>query len=421
MTEPNSQPSADRLDRAVAALRDAPLPAGPSPQLVAATTDALESAIKASPIHTLPPRRTLMFHLVRQGAIAAVAAGLLLAVCFFFSPERQAAASAAEVKLDGTTYQIHGPYSHEDLAVFLVCSDRKDEHDFLTLDEGLKEGLVKITEQEQERVGALWVDNQSDRPLYLQEGERLQGGKQDRTIVSSLVIPPKSGRTAVPTLCVERSRWVEGKKGRAFGFTVDPALAPKGVRGAAKVEGSQERVWGCVQAQKLSAAKKLNCPNTSSSVNEMLDSAQVRRIAEEYANALEKALDASGRRDVVGMAVVLNGQIEEVNIYPGRGLFRKLYPRLIRAYALQAALLKDQARATEPVTVAAVIDLLQTSGTRSKREKNLDARNAVRVSELDGNLFQCTTCYNGKPVHWQMMKKNRKGGGESCAILGSDW
>jgi hypothetical protein len=419
MTEHDSRPPADLLDRAVAALRAAPLPAGPSPQLVAATTEALQSAISASPVRTFSPRRTFMFHLVRQSALAAVAAGVVLGVCFFFAPERTAA--SAHVELDGVAYRIYGPCSHKDLAVFLVCSDRQDERDFLTLDEGLRKELVKITEQEKERVGALWIENRSDRPLYLQEGERLQGGKQDRTIVSSLVIAPRSGRTSVPTLCVERSRWVEGKKGRAFGFTVDPALAPKGVRGAAKVEGSQERVWACVQTQKASAAKKLGCPNTGSSVNEMVDAPQVRRTSEEYASALVKALDACGRRDVLGMAVVLNGQIEEVNIYPTRSLFRKLYPRLIRAYALQAALLKGQAQAAEPATTAAVVQLLQTGGAKSKRERTLDAHNAVRVSELDGNLFQCTTRYDGQSIHWQMMKKNRKGVAAGREILGCDW
>ena len=51
---------------------------------------------------------------------------------------------------------------------------------------------------DQERVGGLQLDNQSDLPLYLQEGERLRGGKQDRTIIASLVILARSGRTQVP-------------------------------------------------------------------------------------------------------------------------------------------------------------------------------------------------------------------------------
>jgi hypothetical protein len=305
--------------------------------------------------------------------------------------------------------------------VFLLCSKRQDGNDFLTLDEGLKEGLVTITEQEHERVGALWIENQSARPLYLQEGERLIGGKQDRTIISSLVIPPRSGKTSVPTFCVEHNRWVEGARGREFGFSVNPALAPKGVRGAAKVEGSQDRVWGCVAAQKVSAHTKYQCPNTNSSVNEMLDAPQMQTISEEYATALGQALDRAENNDAVGMAIVFNGQIEEVNLYPSGALFRKLFPRLIRAYAVQAALLKDQAKGAEPMTAAAVAQFLQPRDARSQKKNTLDTHNDVQVNELGERRYQCTTRYNGQSIHWQLMAKNREVGTAGATALGSDW
>jgi hypothetical protein len=357
---------------------------------------------------------------VCYGSIAAAAA-VLLALGIFFGLSGKKAAAGVTVDVDGTAYRIQGPVAYQDLTVFFLCSNRQDENDFLTLDEGLKEGLVIITEQEQERVNALWLDNQSDRPLYLQEGERLVGGKQDRTIVSSLVIPPKSGKTAVPTLCVEHNRWVEGNRGKEFGFSVNPALAPKGVRGAAKVEGSQDRVWGCVAAQKVSAHKTLQCPNTNSSVNEMLDAPQVQSISEEYASALGQALERAENGDAVGMAIVFNGQIEEVNLYPNHALFRKLFPRLIRAYAVQAALLKNQLQGREPLTDTAVAEFLQATDAKSQKKKALDAHNNVEVCELGDSRFQCTTRYNGQSIHWQLIAKNREGGTTSAEVLGSDW
>jgi hypothetical protein len=372
-----------------------------------------------------------MFRIARVGSIGGAAAALLALGIFFALPrpdpspdgpaEPTGLKAPAAVEVDGTAYRIQGPFTHQDLTVFLLCSDRQDGHDFLTLDEGLKGGLVTISEQEHERVGALWIDNQSDRPLYLQEGERLIGGKQDRTIISSLVISPHSGKTSVPTFCVERSRWVEGHKGREFGFSVNPALAPKGVRGAAKVEGSQDRVWGCVAAQKVSAHAKLQCPNTNSSVNEMLDAPQVQAISEEYATALGRALDWAENGGAVGMAIVFNGQIEEVNLYPSRALFRKLFPRLIRAYAVQAALLQDQAKGGEPVTDTAVAQFLQARGARSHKKNALDAHNDIQVSELGDRCFQCTTRYDGQSIHWQLMAKNREGGTAGAEVLGSDW
>jgi hypothetical protein len=418
MTEPNSHQPPDLLEQALAALRSTPVPPGPSAELVAATAQALQQASATSEPVRQPSRRNRMFRIARLCSIPVAAAVLLALGVFFALPSKKA---SAEVEVDGTAYQIHGPYTHQDLTVFLLCCRRQDGDDYLTLDEGLAKGLVIITEQEQERVGALRIENRSDRPLYLQEGERLIGGKQDRTIISSLVIPPKSGKTSVPTFCVEHSRWNEGEKGRQFGFSVNPALAPKGVRGAAKVEGSQARVWGCVAAQKVSANRKLQCPNTNSSVNEMLDAPQVQRLSEEYATALSRALDRSENRDAVGMAIVFNGQIEEVNLYPNRALFRKLFPRLIRAYAVQAALLKDQGPAGEPVTDTAVVQFLQARDPKSEKKNTLDAYNNVQVNELGDSCFQCTTRYNGQPIHWQLMAKNRKDSKGSAEVLGSDW
>ena len=368
-----------------------------------------------------------MFRIVTACSVA-VAAALLLTLGFRLGSPRKyvpiepvAKNLPAEVEIEGKDFQIRGPFTHQDLTVFLLCSDRQDAQEFLTLDEGLKSGLVTITEQEHEQVRALLIENQSDRPLYLQEGERLVGGKQDRTIVSSLVIPPKSGKTSVPTFCVEHNRWTEGEKGRKFEFSVNSALAPKGVRGAAKVEGSQDRVWGCVAAQKVSANKTLLCPNTNSSVNEMLDAPQVQSISEDYASAMQRALDLAENRNAVGMAIVFNGQIEEVDLYPNRALFGKLFPRLVRAYAVQAALLKAQAKKAEPVTQAAVVQFVQANSAKSQKKNTLDAHNDVQVSELANSRFQCTTHYNGQAIHWQVMAKNRVADAAGGAVLGSDW
>src|SRR5262245_57695614 len=99
------------------------------------------------------------------------------------------------MQIDGTTYNVTGPYAHENVSVFLIHTQTlQDDREFITLDEGLKEGVVKVTEKEQAQVSELEIDNQSERPLFLQEGDRLQGGKQDRTVITSIVVPAKSGK-----------------------------------------------------------------------------------------------------------------------------------------------------------------------------------------------------------------------------------
>jgi hypothetical protein len=330
-----------------------------------------------------------------------------------------------DVNLNDVEGRISGPYGHKNLTFFLIDAVDKDDRDFLTLDEGLTSGQVRVSEQEKETVGELRIDNQSDRPLYLQEGERLQGGKQDRTIIASMVVPPKSGWTAVRANCVEQSRWTEGARGGNFAFSANAALAPKGVRGAAKVDGSQLGVWKCVTAQKATAGVFFESMNTNSSLNETLDSPEVQKISDEFAAALTEALDK--RPDSVGVAVAINGQLEEADIYPNHAVLKKLGPRLIQSYALQAEMLKDPAQAGASVSAADVAGMLQDGVEKSKRPKDVDAHNTLLVRELEGNRFQCTTEYEGKQVHLQMLKKNGTGdvklgdGTTRAARLGGDW
>jgi hypothetical protein len=362
---------------------------------------------------------------IRWLAASGAALLLLAAGCWqaVKVPVPSPPAGGAEAEVDGVAYRVGEPLAHKNITVFVLSSDRQDERDFLTLDEGLKGGLVTIAEQDRSTVGALQIENQGDRPLYLQEGERLLGGKQDRVIASSLVIPPHSGRTTVPAYCVEQSRWVEGERGKEFGFAVNAALAPKGVRGAAKVEGKQDGVWACVGAHKVSAqaCPSLQVSNTNSSVNETLDAEAVRSVSDDYAAALASALDGPAGGGAVGLAIAVNGQIEEVNVYPNAALLRKLGPRLIRSYALQATLLADKAGAAAPLTADDVARFLDLGAEKSKRTQSLDGHNDVLVKEREGNTFQCETRYEGQVIHWQAMKKNGTGDAARCAMLGSDW
>src|SRR5689334_7940962 len=133
MTEPNSRPPADVLEQAVTELRATPVPAGPSAELVTATTRALQGADGA------PPRRNPMVR-IALGSIAVAATVLLAVGAFFFLPRPDpspdtrtgpAALKAPTVEVEGATYLVQGPFSHQDLTVFLLCSDRQDKQDFL--------------------------------------------------------------------------------------------------------------------------------------------------------------------------------------------------------------------------------------------------------------------------------------------------
>ena len=125
----------------------------------------------------------------------------------------------------------------------------------------------------------------------------------------------------------------------------------------------------------------------------------------------------------MGVAVLVNGQIEEVNVYPNHELLAKFYPRLIQSYALQATLLKDAPQAAEPIAAEDVARFVSEGSEKNKEEKKLVAGNSLEVCQMESDKFRCTTHYEGKVVHWQMLKKNGAAADQQprCAALGNNW
>src|SRR5262249_40286128 len=161
---------------------------------------------------------------------------------------------------------------------------------FITLDEGLKSGLCTVSEKEQSEVRELQIENRSDQPLFLQEGDRLQGGKQDRTIYASLVVPPKSGKMGLPTFCIEQGRLHALEGAPMFMAMQNSALAPKEVREAAKFNKDQQGVWAAVGEQKRQATVNMLSSNSNTSLNEVFESPKVKEVSDAFAKALSGVL-----------------------------------------------------------------------------------------------------------------------------------
>ena len=138
--------------------------------------------------------------------------------------------NVVEKRIEKQTYKISGPYQHKNMAVYLVHAPKKNisTQKFITLEQGLRSGKVLVNEMRNQTVSKVLVVNRSSEPLYLQEGDRIYGGKQDRIISSPLVIAPKIGPVTVPCKCVESGRW----RGNTNRFTAPNStlLAPKNVR-----------------------------------------------------------------------------------------------------------------------------------------------------------------------------------------------
>jgi hypothetical protein len=78
---------------------------------------------------------------------------------------------------------------------------------YLLLDEALDQGVLFITEKDEAgSVPELRVENASDLPVLVLDGEELVGARQNRVVNTTLLLAAAS-TTVIPVSCVEQGRW----------------------------------------------------------------------------------------------------------------------------------------------------------------------------------------------------------------------
>jgi len=238
-------------------------------------------------------------------------------------------------------YRLSGPYTHDNLTVFLVHGpETLDGKSFLPLQEALE--LHKATVYETEEVNELTIENRSDEEVYVQAGDIVKGGKQDRTFPYDSLIEPNSGPVAINSYCVEQGRWARRGEEPAAYFK-SSANNVGSVHGITFVGGgggrsAQADVWRGVGMTQDKLSKKLGdsvkAEESMSSLQLTLESTAVRKAIEPYLKTLGSTPD--GRSDVIGYVAVVNGQVLSADVYASRSLFRKLWPKLLESSAVEA-------------------------------------------------------------------------------------
>jgi len=228
---------------------------------------------------------------------------------------------------------VNPALSHENLSVYILEDPKaKSLGSFITLDEGMRLGQVHVAEKQSAQVNELVLENTSKFHCYVQAGDIVRGGHQDRALAADLIVPPHSGRIPVPSFCVEPGRW--GSSSASFGSTTGQVVGAR-LRMAILKEKNQQKVWDAVAAAKenLVNANSLR-ESTSTSLNEQLLDRTIQNRLAAFSKALGKVIDKKDH--AVGLLTAVNGKLSTSDVYADPALFKKLYPRLLAAAALEA-------------------------------------------------------------------------------------
>ena len=316
---------------------------------------------------------------------------------------------AAPLAVAADDLRISGPFTHDNLSVFLIHSSRPDaaKGKLLTLHEAMD--AKKVVVYETGTVNELSIENQSSQDVYIQSGDIVKGGRQDRVLTTDLILPAHSGKLPISSFCVEQGRWTRrgNESAEQFG-TSDKVVAFKQLKMAVHEPNAQVQVWNEVAnarqslAQTVVAAGATSAPDPpamprSTSMQMALESKPVVDATAAYIKDLAKIVE--GQSDVVGFVYAINGALNSGDVYASGDLFRRMWPMLLQSSSTEALAERAKTARTAIPDVATVKSVLADADRARESSKQTNGRLSIARKESPKALLFETRDPN-QPGDW---------------------
>ncbi len=231
-----------------------------------------------------------------------------------------------------TNIEIGKPRRHENMTIHPVRYRGAAGPDYISLEAALATGEVVIKEvSEGGSVPDLVVQNNSRSAVLILDGEELQGAKQNRVLNTTIMVASGVELT-VPVSCTEQGRWSYSTQE----FSSSQHVMRHDVRSrkmssvhASLSEGrgyasDQSRVWEDIQA--MAAESGVSSPTSAMS--------DTFSRHQESIDAFVAAFPSENNQ--AGLLAFIDGRLAGCDFVSRPGVYRKLHPKLLRSYAVDA-------------------------------------------------------------------------------------
>ena len=334
------------------------------------------------------------------------------------------------------TVRISGPVVHENLSVYFLHGTSAPGPVPLTLKEALAAGRVNV--HETGNVNELTIENTGSQEVFVQAGDIVKGGQQDRVLTVSFVVAPNSGKVPIGAFCVEQGRWsARGKEDVRKFASADKAVPSREAKlammapakpspapaappaagvatggisagrtietyaartGASETGTRQSFVWDSVAAaqRKLSGVlgDSVRSDQSASSLQLSLENKKLEERRQAYIAKVKPAGETGS--DIVGYVFAVNGKLNSGDVYPSNGLFAKMWPKLAEAAATEA--IAEKAAAQGDGIVPSTDDVRAFIARAEAGNANL--------SKIDGQLVR-----ESRDADTALFLETRKAGG----------
>ncbi len=306
-------------------------------------------------------------------------------------------------------YKISAPYSYKNLTIFLIHGkDESSGKNVLTLQEAMEMKVLRVYETS--AVNELAVENISKQfDVFIQSGDIVKGGKQDRVLSVSIIIPAGSGRILISAFCVESGRWQKrGNEDSGQFSSSNDRLVTRDLKLAANKSSSQQEVWAKVGEAQSRLSQNVGAPvaarDSATSLQLSLENGKVTATAAEYMRKLANLIE--GKSDVIGYAFAINGKLNSADIYSSNALFKKLWMKMLKATTIEAVSEINGKTVVATAKPADVSSFLNDSDKAKAEEKAASGSSRIVTRENKDNiLFESRDERRKEVIHRSYLKK----------------
>jgi len=228
----------------------------------------------------------------------------------------------------GTALHFHGVTA----VPLLAREPHISEPDYLLLEDGVSQGVVKVTELHASgSVPELRLENKASVPVMVIDGEELIGAKQNR-VLNLTVLAPARSVTVIPVSCVEAGRWSmatpDFRPATHVMYTDARAERMSQVSASMRFSGSRMSDQGAVWRNIAIQAMRMGSKSPTQAMS---------GIYEKHATSMEAFVRAFGWQPrQIGAIFFINEQLVGVDAFDHPEVMRRFLPKLVRSYALEA-------------------------------------------------------------------------------------
>ncbi|MBM3331515.1 hypothetical protein FJY68_06640 [candidate division WOR-3 bacterium] len=281
-----------------------------------------------------------------------------------------AGGSAATNLLSRVTVKSQSGY--ENLTLFPLVGPASTYSSYTLLDDAIRSGQVEVKEKDGGQVNTVRVKNTGKTYVFGMAGEIVSGAKQDRMLRDDVLLSPGSGWLDVPVYCTEHGRWA----GSSMSFGTKGYVASGAVRGRAAKSQSQDEVWAEVDA----AHNGLGVAAESRAFARVYEDKAAQEQARPYYDQLDRLPELCP--GALGVLVAVGSRIICVDAFGSPALFRKMWPKLLRSYVIDAM----QSRPVGSIGQKQAQQFIQTAARATVTDQpSVGAGRLQRLSALNGS------------------------------------